>query len=285
MINYTNQSSTPSPSNPLVSVKAAIFSVKMYGPPQPVKTNYTALVLKGIEVLIILFAIFAIYKLSKKGGPGFLKKLILALIILFVIAFLFLLIGSDFFAAAAKPVIYLYPANTTNVYVSIKIPYGYLTVTTPAIGPQNNWNVIAEPGSKILSGGKQYPYLFYESFLPWTLSINRGWVVKGSNVTNWFGTNLPKMGLNANETYDFVSYWSQHLPSSNYYLISLLNSSQLDSTSIINITPKPNTTINVILVIQKLDSPIIVATPNFTVPQRKGFTAVQWGVILRNFSN
>lgn len=189
------------------------------------------------------------------------------------------------YGCLAKPVIYLYPESTLQVQVTVKIPKGRLTTTEPLIGAGNGWNVTSQPNGKIIEDGESYPYLFYEASELWTISINRGWVVQESNVTNWFNTTLPKMGLSTNETRDFVGYWSQHLPNANYYLISLLNSTQLENVSDLNIIPKPNTTIRVMLVIQKLNNPITISAPNITTPERNGFTVVEWGVILRNFSN
>ncbi len=193
--------------------------------------------------------------------------------------------GGPFSACADKPVIYLYPENMINVSVTLNIPNGYLTATDPTIGINGTWAVIAEPNGKIIQNGTQYPYLFYETKAPWNLSLTTGWVVSKNNITDWFNATLPRMGLSYNETNDFMGYWDQNLPIANYYLISLLNGSQLNKTSVLSISPKPNTTIRVILVIQKLNAPVSIPEPNLTAQTRNGFTAVEWGVILRNFTS
>jgi hypothetical protein len=87
--------------------------------------------------------------------------------------------------------------------------------------------------------------------------------------------------MNEAEIDDFVEYWEVNLPESNYYSISLLDMETLDKSVKLTIDPEPDTLIRVILVIRSIDSPVEISTPDITTPEREGFVAVEWGVILQ----
>jgi hypothetical protein len=190
--------------------------------------------------LILLIAIlFAIIGIISKGIGRFAwpkaetfntlgKPFLLKALALFVALFILLTMGLSYISyiesqhgyygplspcslggCAAKPVIYLYPENVLKVNVSVHLPNGFLTATNPIISADNTWTVTVEPGSRIYQNDTRCPYLFYEGQEPWTLTLNKGWVVPNSNITNWFNATLPKMGLDTNETHDFVSYWAK----------------------------------------------------------------------------
>lgn len=75
---------------------------------------------------------------------------------------------------AYKPVIYLYPKQTTTV--SVKLDFqGKLVVTYPAYDEQNGWFVIAQPNGTLTDkkDGREYSYLFWEGAyddIRWDLS-------------------------------------------------------------------------------------------------------------------
>ena len=180
----------------------------------------------------------------------------------------------------AKPVIYLYPEKSMPVRVTVEMLNGHFTKTDPQIDERNGWDVIANPNGKIMQNGKQYPYLFYEADAVVYTRGNEDWVVRGDNISKWFDKMLPKMSLNEKEKKDFTDYWNQNLPEANYYRIRLLSQPELNRTVKLNIQPKPDTVIRVILVIEKLDGPVEIAEQKIITPERKGFTVVEWGVIL-----
>ena len=198
-----------------------------------------------------------------------------------IVGALMWLVSVPIFVEAAKPVIYLDPETAMPVRVSLDVPGGRITKVDPTLDSGNGWNVVANPDGKTVWNGEGYPYLFYEAALPDRLSKDTFWVVKGSEVNGWFSEMLPKMGLNGKETKDFTDYWSVNLPKANYYKISLVKQEQYDEAVKLDIEPKPDTVIRVILVIGKLDKPVNAVEPVLVIPERKGFTAVEWGVILK----
>ena len=188
--------------------------------------------------------------------------------------------GGHAITMMCKPAIYLYPEKSMPVQVNVEIQNGYFTKTDPQIDTGNGWDVIANPNGEITQNGRQYHYLFYEAVTA-HINGNEGWVVKADKISSWFDEMLPKMGLNEKEKKDFTDYWNQNLPKANYYRIRLLTPTELDNIVKLNIQPKPDTVIRVILVIEKLDEPVGIAEQKIITPERKGFTAVEWGVILQ----
>jgi len=181
-------------------------------------------------------------------------------------------------ATVSKPVIYLYPKETMPVSVEV-VPDAWFTKTIPQI-IDNHWDVIAHPSSELEFGGETYPYLFYESRTYENHNPPQGWVVGAGEVVGWFNEYLPKMGLNEQETEDFVDYWSVYLPESDYFRIRLIDPEDYDRSARLTISPTPDTLIRVILLIEALDEPVGIEAPSLETPKRDGFTAVEWGVIL-----
>ena len=82
-----------------------------------------------------------------------------------------------------KPVIYLYPEETTGVEVTLNFA-GKLTSTYPAY--ENGWKVTAEPdGTLTDSDGKVYNYLFWEGVADTEFDFSEGFCVKGSDTAEF----------------------------------------------------------------------------------------------------
>ena len=209
-------------------------------------------------------------------------KIILFLAIGLIVGVLILSSGlfqKIFWVKIAKPVIYLYPETTQTVTISLETD-GDIFVSDPQI-KGNSWTVMANPSGDIVYEGEHYPYLFYESLTAQKFNLDEGWVIPRSDMTPWFGDYLPKFGLNEAETSDFVEYWGVNLPDSEYYLISLINVPSLERATKLVIEPEPDTLIRVILLIKPLDAPVEIPEPEIDTPERKGFVAVEWGVVLQ----
>ncbi|MCK5177464.1 MAG: hypothetical protein KAQ92_07080, partial [Candidatus Aenigmarchaeota archaeon] len=136
-----------------------------------------------------------------------------------------------------KPAVYLYPKEKSEIEVSI-IVNGFITKAEPdyLLG----WKVTAEPSGLI---DNEFDYLFYEAQLNNLELPEEGWIVKYSNLENWFDQNLLLLGLNQKESLQFKEYWLKELDESNYYEIKVLNKSFLDENMNLIITPEPETTI------------------------------------------
>ena len=181
-----------------------------------------------------------------------------------------------------KPAIYLYPTSSqkTNVKVTAEGP---LTVTIPSY-PADGWDVLADPDSTIHVGAQSFPYLYYEAKLPDSV-VNvpsKGYVVAYTELQKLYSTLLPKLGLSTKEASDFESYWGKHLPYSPYYFIGVMPQQDLNNLEKLTINPAPDTTIRVRLYFEALKYPKAVTAPDLAaVPQRNGFTAVEWGGMVK----
>jgi len=195
--------------------------------------------------------------------------------------------GYEWWTPACKPAIYLYPQEPTNLNIKV-VPEGYLTKTIPSY-PSSGWNVLANPSGKIQSQGKDYSYLFYEANIKRIKVPTQGWVVKSSELNKLFTDILPKLGLNKAEAQDFTDYWVSKLlfhslpTNSPYYYVGLLDREQLDKIEEIQFSQNPDNFIRLRFVFEALPGPQSVQPPTLpTLPDRTGFTAVDWGGILLN---
>lgn len=173
-----------------------------------------------------------------------------------------------------KPVIYLYPEKKIDVAVTIN-PKGRMTASIPDYG--NGWNVSVEPGGLI--DGK-YGYLFYETEIK-ASELNlpyKGFLVPYGELEGFFDTILPRVGLRGQEITDFKEWWLDgRLEPANYYLVQLLDEQTIEEIEPMTIDPKPDTVIRIRFVFTPTDKEAETIEPLIETPERRGFTAVEWG--------
>lgn len=176
-----------------------------------------------------------------------------------------------------KPALYLYPTKRERIKVELKID-GRITESDP---PYNDhWLVEADPKGNLSTGHR---YLFYEAKLNSPLRLSpKGWVVKREELSTWMDKTIPKLGLKGREIEDFKSYWLNELPDAPYYVIRRIDESSLSEKLTLKIDPQPDRLIRVFLHIEPTDRPISIEPERLiNEPQRAGFTAVEWGVVIR----
>lgn len=185
------------------------------------------------------------------------------------------------FSAHCKPAIYLYPEEKTKVNVKVDTK-GFLTYTDP-LYPQNGWNGTAYPDGKIVVGGKNYEYLYYESKIPDNLieKPKTGFVVKFVDLPVLFGDILPKLGLSPKQTLDFKTYWEKNLPYSPYYFVGVMSEKNIDDFEPLIISPKPATIIRVRLYFEAIKQDLKIRKPEILTPQKRGFSVVEWGGMIK----
>jgi hypothetical protein len=175
-----------------------------------------------------------------------------------------------------KPVIYLYPEQTTDV--SVRLPsFINVTVSDPAY-PTNGWNVTAQPNGTLTdkSDGKTYGSLYWEGTGVGYVTPTDGWVVKDGDVENFLSTTLPKYGLNAQETKDFMEFWVPEMKGAPYYRVSFLTSAWNEAAPLF-VSPRPQSVIRIFMDWKPLMAPITIQAPKIEMPARDGFTLVEWG--------
>jgi hypothetical protein len=175
----------------------------------------------------------------------------------------------------AKPVIYLYPQEETEVSVSLNYD-GELTCTYPTL--DGTWNVLAQPDGTLtdLTDGKEYSYLFWEGASDWEYDFSQGFVVAGADTAEFLQETLAQLGLTPKEYNEFIVYWLPKMEGNAYNLISFQGSDYTDHAEL-TIDPEPDSILRVFMAWKSLDEPVEVEPqelPSFT---RQGFTVVEWG--------
>jgi hypothetical protein len=182
---------------------------------------------------------------------------------------------------ACEPIVYLYPPQTENIQVKLG---GNVTVFDSYPIYQQGWNVAARPDGELtdLRSGRRMRYLFWEGRSYILPPEQRGFVIRSSDVAGFLGSVLPRLGLDQKEAGDFVAAWSSRLTAAPYYFISFVERSVIDKYYPLRIEPAPNTVIRVFMDFTPLSEPIAVEPPLLApLPQRQGFTVVEWGVLVR----
>lgn len=177
--------------------------------------------------------------------------------------------------AAEKPVIYLYPQDTTQVTVTLDYQ-GTLTCTYPEY--DDGWTVLAQPDGTLtdVETGLEYTYLFWEGISDTAYDMTEGFVVPGEDTADFLRTTLAQLGLTPREYNEFIVYWLPQMQDNPYNLITFQQEVYTDSAQL-HITPEPDSILRVFMAWQPLAEPIQVEEPVLKPTQRTGFTVVEWG--------
>lgn len=181
-------------------------------------------------------------------------------------------------AECGKPVIYLYPQKDTEVSVKV----GAEITKSEPLYPQNGWTVLAHPSGQLDYQGQAYPNLFWEGtgkgFYP--NPSNYGFVVAQKDLISTLNSQLTLLGLNAEESADFMKFWTDKLPTTPYVRLTWLGTAEMNQLAPLSVTPRPDTTIRIFLDFAGLDKPIKLIPQKLSAPSRRGFTLVEWGGLL-----
>lgn len=182
-------------------------------------------------------------------------------------------------ACGGKPAIYLYPEEKTEVSVKVDLAGDFLK-TIPEHG--DKWKVTAEPSGKIVNkkDNKEYPYLFWEGPLASHKRPNKGFVVKKSDIHSFLSKTLRKIGLSKQEIFDFQEFWEPKMKEAPYYFITFSFNEDLEKLAPLEITPKPDTVIRVLMDYIPLEEFQEVAKLEIPINKREGFTLVEWGGVM-----
>ena len=177
-----------------------------------------------------------------------------------------------------KPIIYLYPTETTFVDVKLSNPE---RITTDYPNYNNGWKVVAHPdGTLKTKSNKQLYALYYESqnIKKYTNeSLSEGFVVSRDKVEEFLDEKLDILGLNYKEREEFISYWIGELESKPYVFIRFQKKEEIENNMGLHINPRPDTIIRIMMEYKKLDNVINVKAQSLEAAKRKGFTVVEWG--------
>ena len=179
---------------------------------------------------------------------------------------------------AYKPVIYLYPAATTNVTVKLGTPER-LRVSYPQY--TSGWQVKAQPDGTLtdLATGRQLYALYYEANRATRSIINdHGFVVKGADAARFLEQKLAQLGLNEREAEEFIIYWLPQLQDNKYNYIYFALTDETAADMPLDVSPQPDTVIRFTMEYSPLQTPLQIPEQQLpATPERKGFTLVEWG--------
>ena len=176
----------------------------------------------------------------------------------------------------AKPIIYLYPEEEMEVEVRLNLD-GRLTSTYPKY--EEGWKVTAKPdGTLYDENGKEYYALYWEGEQRNHFTLDEGFVIPGEQTASFLEESLNILGLNRREANEFIVYWLPQMENNAYNLIHF-STNEYTAAAQLNITPKPESLIRVMMVYKPLDHPIDIPQQNLydLRTERKGFTVVEWG--------
>ena len=178
--------------------------------------------------------------------------------------------------STAKPVIYLYPKQSTDVSVTLGYPEEELTNTYPAY--EDGWRVHAEPDGRLtnLKDGSTHYYLFWEGDKKIDWNLSEGFVIKGSETEAFLREKLAFMGLTSREYNDFITFWVPEMCRNPYNLISF-STEQYEALAPLCISPAPDSVLRVHMVYKGLRQPVKVLPQTLNPWRRTGFAVVEWG--------
>ncbi len=240
----------------------------------------------NIFFIIAIIALILTIKRHIKNKKNEEKKSIVLGIVLTVIFFCVSLVAwvvyletnwINYSQAVKKPIIYLYPEEETNIEVKLGKKEN-ITCSYPKY--ENGWKVVANPNGdlKYIENGKNLYALYYEAKTEKENKVEKeGFVVKGEDSANFLEEKLEILGLNERESEEFIVYWLPKLEANKYNYIRFLNKEEIEENMPLEIEPKPDTQIRVLMTFKGLNKEIKVEEQQLTRVERKGYTVVEWG--------
>lgn len=178
-----------------------------------------------------------------------------------------------------KPVIYLYPTDTTDIEVKLNVA-GELAFTYPAYN--DGWKVQATPDGNISIGEDDYNYLFWESeqkLSPDVIDRNQGFIVSPEQLTVFLEKQLSEFGFTSKEQADFITYWAPSMKSKSFLYIYFLFNEACDEFATLDISPKPQEIARFYMLWTAVDADYEMTIIPQEIPSmnREGFTVLEWG--------
>lgn len=174
----------------------------------------------------------------------------------------------------AKPVIYLYPEEETEI--CLRLDYdGELTCTYPAYG--DGWTVTAAPDGTLRDeAGQTYSYLYWEGVARTEYDFSRGFCVPGADTAAFLEDTLSRLGLTRREANEFIVYWLPRMEANPYNLIAF-QAEDYTNHARLTVTPEPDSLLRVFMAWKPLEAPADLPAQELPAFKRTGFTVVEWG--------
>ena len=178
--------------------------------------------------------------------------------------------------AYAKPVLYLYPTEETDVTVTFEHPER-LTVDYPKY--TDGWRVTAMPdGTLTGENGREYYALYWEEDSASAYyAFPDGFCVSGEDSAAFLEEKLAALGFTDKEANEFIIYWLPILEASEYNLIRFELTEEREASNALHISPTPDSLLRVAMHVKAIDAPVTIREQRLPSFERVGFVAVEWG--------
>ena len=219
-------------------------------------------------------------KVPNEKSKHYTIKIIVALIVDIFLAYIAISLYELRFVTGpiseAKPIIYFYPEQTTELNVKLGYPEN-LTCSYPKY--ENGWNIIANPDGSLIdiNTGRSLYSLYWEGNAKPKISMNEGFVIKGEDTISFLEEKLAILGLNEIEAEEFIVYWLPKLQNNKYNYIRFATIDEINKMMPLEISEKPDSLIRVLMEYKPLDKYIDVKEQELSTPARTGFVVVEWG--------
>ncbi len=219
-------------------------------------------------------------KVPNEKSKHYTIKIIVALIVDIFLAYIAISLYELRFVigpiSEAKPIIYFYPEQTTELNVKLGYPEN-LTCSYPKY--ENGWNIIANPDGSLIdiNTGRNLYSLYWEGNAKQKISMDEGFVIKGEDTIPFLEEKLAILGLNEIEAEEFIVYWLPKLQNNKYNYIRFATIDEINKMMPLEISEKPDSLIRVLMEYKPLDKYIDVKEQELSTPARTGFVVVEWG--------
>ena len=115
-------------------------------------------------------------------------------------------------------------------------------------------------------------------------NAQEGFIVKGENTAEFLEEKLEILGLNEREAEEFIVYWLPQMEKNKYNYIRFETKEEINKEMPLEIEPKPDTVIRVLMDWKTLDEKIEIEEQKLEKANREGFTVVEWGGSILNES-
>lgn len=175
----------------------------------------------------------------------------------------------------AKPVIYLYPEEETDVSVRLDLD-GDITCAYPDY--RDGWNVTAYPDGTIIDkyDGEEYYCLYWEGRGAADWDMSKGFAVKREDTADFLRSKLKEIGLTPRESNEFIIYWLPELQKNDCNFITF-QTEAYEKNAKLDISPAPDSLLRVFMVYEPCGTDFAPEPQEFEHFERNGFTVVEWG--------
>ena len=181
-----------------------------------------------------------------------------------------------------KSVLYFYPTEETEINVKFGNE-NKITTSYPTYDKQDGWNFIAKSNGELIvtKDKKKFTYLSYSAINDFDKVFlqQNGFVIKGEDSSEILEEKLKILGLNDVEINNFIAFWVPRMERNKYNFIRFTEEEYIEENMPLEITPKPDKLIRIIMELKELDEPIDVEEQKLSVIKRDGYTVIECGGI------